>query len=52
MIILVNTYVSVLRRDLSTEMVLQLECNSTLAVVSVESFTIPIYPVIKHTAKY
>ena len=40
-----TTYVRVLRRVLSTDIVLQLECSSTLAVVSVESFTIPIYPI-------
>lgn len=36
------TYVSDARRFLSTDIVLQLECSSTLAVDSVASFTIPI----------
>ena len=42
-----ETYVRLESRDLSTEMVLQEECSSTLAVSSVASFTIPMYPVIQ-----
>ena len=39
-------YPTILSLVLSTEMVLQLLCSSTRAVVSVASLTIPTYPII------